>query len=51
MAVDDALTERIIGCVFRVANVLGPGFLEKVYENAFAYELRKAGWGRPAAGD
>ena len=43
MAVDDALTERIIGCAFRVANELGPGFLEKVYENAFAYELRKAG--------
>ena len=43
MAVDDALTERIIGCAFHVANELGPGFLEKVYENAFAYELRKAG--------
>ena len=43
MAVDDALTERIIGCAFRVANELGPGILEKVYENAFAYELRKAG--------
>ena len=43
MAVGGALTERIIGCAFRVANELGPGFLEKVYENAFAYELRKAG--------
>ena len=26
-----------------MANVLGPGFLEKVYENALAIELRKAG--------
>jgi len=25
-----------------VANELGPGFLEKVYENALAHELRKA---------
>ena len=39
----DALTEAVIGCVFRVANGLGAGFLEKVYENALIYELRKAG--------
>jgi GxxExxY protein len=26
-----------------VANALGPGFLEKVYENALAHELRCAG--------
>ncbi len=39
----DALTERIIGCAFKVANTLGPGFLEKVYENALAHELRKNG--------
>jgi len=37
------LTRRIIGCAYRVANVLGAGFLEKVYENALAHELRKAG--------
>ena len=36
------LTEKIIGCVFKVSNTLGPGFLEKVYENALAHELRKA---------
>ncbi len=41
MAIQDPLTELIIGCCFRVANELGPGFLEKVYENALAYELRK----------
>ena len=37
------LTERIIGCAFTVSNSLGCGFLEKVYENALAHELRKAG--------
>jgi len=37
------LSERIIGCAFRVINTLGVGFLEKVYENALAHELRKAG--------
>jgi len=37
------LTERIIGCAFRVHNVLGCGFAEKVYENAFIHELKKAG--------
>lgn len=37
------ITERIIGCAFKVANTLGCGFLEKVYHNALAYELRKAG--------
>jgi GxxExxY protein len=37
------LSERIIGCGFVVSNKLGVGFLEKVYENALAYELRKAG--------
>ena len=38
------ITERIIGCVYVVANTLGSGFLEKVYENALAYELRKSGF-------
>ncbi len=37
------LSERIIGGAFKVANALGTGFLEKVYENALAHELRKAG--------
>jgi GxxExxY protein len=37
------LSERIIGCAFRVLNTLGAGFLEKVYENALAHELRKNG--------
>ena|SRR5215469_11542095 len=41
----DALSNRIIGCAFAVANALGSGFLEKVYENALAMELRMAGLG------
>jgi GxxExxY protein len=39
----NALSERIIGCAFTVANTLGVGFFEKVYENALAIELREAG--------
>jgi GxxExxY protein len=38
-----ALSGKVIGCAIRVSNELGPGFLEKVYENALAHELRKAG--------
>jgi GxxExxY protein len=37
------ITERIIGCAFAVSSTLGAGFLEKVYENALAHELCKAG--------
>jgi len=37
------VTEKIIGCAYQVGNSLGPGFLEKVYENALAHEIRKAG--------
>jgi len=39
----DRLTERIVGCAYEVSNTLGCGFLEKVYENALAVELRRAG--------
>jgi GxxExxY protein len=39
----NTLTERIIGCAYDVSNGLGCGYLEKVYENALAHELRKAG--------
>lgn len=39
----DELTSRIIGAVYTVSNTLGAGFLEKVYENALAIELRKSG--------
>jgi GxxExxY protein len=39
----DAISQRVIGCVHQVSNTLGTGFLEKVYENALAVELRDAG--------
>jgi GxxExxY protein len=39
----NALSEQIIRCAFVVSNTLGSGFLEKVYENALAHELRKTG--------
>jgi len=38
------ITEKIIGCAYRVSNTLGCGFLEKVYENALAHELKKSGF-------
>jgi GxxExxY protein len=34
---------NVIGCAFTVLNTLGVGFLEKVYANALAHELRKMG--------
>ena len=39
----EALTDKIIGAFYKVYNTLGYGFLEKVYENAMAIELRKLG--------
>ena len=39
----DQTTEKIIGCCYSVISTLGSGFLEKVYENALAHEVRKAG--------
>lgn len=43
MTLINAITEKIIGCAFKVSNTLGYGFLEKVYENALAHEIRKTG--------
>lgn len=37
------ISSLIIGKAFVVSNVLGPGFLEKIYENALSLELREAG--------
>ena len=39
----DWITEKIIGCAFKVGSKLGCGFLEKCYENALIHELKKAG--------
>jgi GxxExxY protein len=40
--IDDDLTHKIIGCAYKVHNTLGPGFLEKVYENALRIELERS---------
>ncbi len=37
------ITEKIIYAFYKVNNELGYGFLEKVYENAMAIELREIG--------
>lgn len=39
----DKLTERIIGCCFKVHRELGPGFSEKVYHNALKLLFDKEG--------
>ena len=41
--IEAELSERIIGCCIQVYRVLGPGFLEKVYEEAVALEFTKTG--------
>jgi GxxExxY protein len=38
------LSHAIIGSAYKVSNALGAGFVEKVYENALALEIRKAGF-------
>ena len=37
------VTGKIITAYYTVYNTLGPGFAEKVYENALAFELRESG--------
>ena len=37
------ITEKIIGCAYRVYNKMGFGFLESVYEKCLLIELLKAG--------
>ena len=39
----NVLTHIVIGCAYKVHNVLGSGFLEKVYENALKIELANRG--------
>jgi GxxExxY protein len=40
---NDALTEKIIGCCFKVHSALGPGFIEKIYAKALQHQLQKEG--------
>ncbi len=37
------ISKVIIGCALTVSKTLGTGFVEKVYENALAHEIRKSG--------
>ena len=37
------ITYKINGAIFEVNKILGPGFLEKVYENALLIELKNQG--------
>lgn len=39
----EKLTEIIIGAAIKVHKILGPGFIESIYENALVIELRKIG--------
>ncbi len=39
----DKLTGLIIGCAMEVHKILGPGFLESVYEEALVFELELHG--------
>ena len=39
----ERLTDKILGCAVNVSKGLGPGFLDKVYENALALELGTSG--------
>ncbi len=41
--IQDQLTQRVIGCCFRVHRELGPGFPEKIYRSALALSLTKEG--------
>jgi GxxExxY protein len=34
VAENDLLTEKVIGCCFKIHSELGPGFNEKIYHNA-----------------
>lgn len=39
----DVLTEKIIGCCYKVHSDLGPGFNEKIYHNALKLAFEETG--------
>ena len=39
----NAVSQKIIGLAFKVHNKLGPGFIERIYSQALAFELERAG--------
>lgn len=40
---ENEISKVILDCAFKVHTALGPGLLEKVYQECLAYELRKMG--------
>ena len=43
LTTQDTLTQSIIDAIIRVHNVLGPGFVESVYQKSLAVELSRRG--------
>ena len=39
----NALFEAVVGAAYEVSNIMGPGFLEKIYERALVKELALRG--------
>lgn len=39
----DKISEKVLGCAFRVHSELGPGLLESAYQACLNYEILKAG--------
>ena len=44
MLTDEILTGEILGCAYAVHSALGPGLLEKTYEECLYYELKENGF-------
>jgi GxxExxY protein len=41
--IEEQLSEKVIGCCINVHRKLGPGFLEKIYEEALVIEFAQTG--------
>ena len=42
VASSDTITEKIIGCCFKVHSELGPGFKEEIYRKALIIAFKKS---------
>jgi GxxExxY protein len=40
---ENETSKHVLDCAFKVHSALGPGLLERVYQECLAYEIRKAG--------